>query len=149
MVASHTEKPLGFSKWLGKATPHKYNLADMQGTRANHVAYPRAGWYYRVNPIPAIYFPSLMRTVTVGSQSPGGQLYGWLPLSDASGIISLRPCISILFPSAMSFCYWAILISELDAADCIFGKTGFCQEIFEFWAQIKGIFLNKLFLGWK
>jgi len=43
MVASNTEKPLGFSKWLGKATPHKYNLADMQGTRANHVAYPRAG----------------------------------------------------------------------------------------------------------
>ena len=46
MVASHTEKPLGCAKWLGKATPHKYNLADMQGTRANHVAYPRAGLYY-------------------------------------------------------------------------------------------------------
>ena len=26
------------------------------------------------------------RTVTVGSQSPRGQLYGWLPLSNASGI---------------------------------------------------------------
>ena len=29
------------------------------------------------------------RTVTIGSQSPGGQLYGWLPLSNAYGISSL------------------------------------------------------------
>jgi len=43
MVASHTETPLGVSKWLGKATPYKYNLDDMQGTRANLVAYPKAG----------------------------------------------------------------------------------------------------------
>ena len=89
MVASHTETPLGVSKWLGKATPHKYNLADMQGTRANHVAYPRAGWYYSVNPIQAIYFSSLARTVTVGSPYPKARLYGWLPLSDASDIISI------------------------------------------------------------
>jgi len=34
---------LGVSKWLGRATPHKYNLAAMQGTRANLVAYPKAG----------------------------------------------------------------------------------------------------------
>jgi hypothetical protein len=27
-----------------------------------------------------------LRTVTVGSQSPRGQLYGWLPLSNAYGI---------------------------------------------------------------
>ena len=35
---------------------------------------------------PAIYFPSLARTVTVGSQPLWGQLYGWLPLSNAYGI---------------------------------------------------------------
>ena len=29
------------------------------------------------------------RTVTVGSQSPRGQLYGWLPLSNAYGISSV------------------------------------------------------------
>ena len=34
---------VGIRQWLGKATPHKYNLADMQGTRANLVAYPKAG----------------------------------------------------------------------------------------------------------
>ena len=47
MVASHTETPLGVSKWLERATPHKYNLAAMQGTRAKHVAYPRAGYILR------------------------------------------------------------------------------------------------------
>jgi len=39
MVASHTEKPLGFSKWLEKRHHTTYILADMQGTRAEHVAY--------------------------------------------------------------------------------------------------------------
>ena len=47
MVASHTETPLGVSKWLERATPHKYNLAAMQGTRAKHVAYPKAGYNLR------------------------------------------------------------------------------------------------------
>ena len=39
MVASHTETPMGVSKWLGKRHHTTYNLADMQGTRAYHVAY--------------------------------------------------------------------------------------------------------------
>ena len=59
----------------GEETPHKYNLAAMQGTRAAHVAYPRAGYIIGGNPIPAISHPLK------------GELYGWLPLSDASGII--------------------------------------------------------------
>ena len=43
MVASHTAVPLGTAKWLGAATTHTYNLAVMQGTKANLVAYPLAG----------------------------------------------------------------------------------------------------------
>ena len=39
---------------------------------------------------PAIYFPSRTRTVTFGSQPLWGQLYGWLPLSNAYGISSIE-----------------------------------------------------------
>jgi hypothetical protein len=39
MVASHTGPPLGGAKWLGKRHHTTYILADMQGTRAEHVAY--------------------------------------------------------------------------------------------------------------
>ena len=89
MVASHTETPLGVSKWLGKATPHKYNLAAMQGTRAKHVAYPRAGYILRGQFLSSHLLSLASRTVTVGSPYPKARLYGWLPLSDASDIISI------------------------------------------------------------
>ena len=79
MVASHTAVPMGTAKWLVRATPHKYNLADMQGTRAAYVAYRKGrliSWWS--NTIPAI------------SQPQEGQLYGWLPLSNAYGIFYCR-----------------------------------------------------------
>ena len=63
----------------GKDEPHTWNLADMQGTRANHVAYLKAGLYYwRGTLAPAI------------SKHPRAFLYGWLPLSNAYGISSVE-----------------------------------------------------------
>ena len=41
-------------------------------------------------------------------------LYGWLPLSDAAGIIILQFGIPILFHSTMSFLCWALQIPTLD-----------------------------------
>ena len=89
MVASHTETPLGVSKWLERATPHKYNLAAMQGTRAKHVAYPRAGYILRGQFLSSHLLSLASRTVTIGSPYPKARLYGWLPLSDVSDIISI------------------------------------------------------------
>ena len=63
---------------------------------------------------PAIYFPSLTRTVTVGSKNLKAFLYGWLPLSDAAGIIILQFGIPILFHSTMSFLCWALQMPVLD-----------------------------------
>ena len=48
------------------------------------------------------------------SQSPRGQLYGWLPLSDAAGIIILQFDIPILFHYTMSFLCWALQMPVLD-----------------------------------
>ena len=48
---------------------------------------------------PAIYFPSLARTVTVGSPYIAARLYGWLPLSDAAGIISISEKANLLILS--------------------------------------------------
>ena len=69
MVASHTVAPIGAAK----------------GTRAAHVAYPRAGYIIGGNPIPAI------------SKNLKAFLYGWLPLSDAAGII-IANCLTASFP---------------------------------------------------
>ena len=41
-------------------------------------------------------------------------LYGWLPLSDAAGIIILQFGIPILFHSTMSFLCWALQMPVLD-----------------------------------
>ena len=58
----------------GKDEPHNRNLAVGKG-HTQHMS-PTQGQAYFIggNPIPAI------------SQSPKGQLYGWLPLSNAYGI---------------------------------------------------------------
>ena len=76
MVASHTETPLGFSKWLVRPnhTPGTLPLGKGQGLLMS----PTQGQADIIggNPIPAI------------SQPLWGQLYGWLPLSNAYGISS-------------------------------------------------------------
>ena len=107
---------------------------------------------------PAIYFPSLARTVTVGSRCLKARLYGWLPLSDASGIY---PCLCIpfvmlpLFPQGVALGWWLIapfrgvFVRTIIAVghykyprsihpDFKFGWTKFCQIIFEFWPQKMG-----------
>ena len=87
MVASHTAVPLGTSKWLVRATPLTRNLAVGKGQGL--LISPTQGQAYIIGATftPAIYFPSLARTVTVGSRCLKARLYGWLPLSDASGIL--------------------------------------------------------------
>ena len=74
MVASHTETPLGVSKWLGKRyhTPVTLPLGKGQGLLMSPTQ--RQADIIGNNSIPAI------------SQPLWGQLYGWLPLSNAYGI---------------------------------------------------------------
>ena len=77
-VASHTEKPLGFSKWLERNTP-PYNIAcPWVGDMFCVCPLPTARFYVcGVSPSPAI------------SKHPRAFLYGWLPLSNAYGISSI------------------------------------------------------------
>jgi len=77
MVASHTEKPLGFSKWLVRGLPH------------NNIACPWVGDMVCVCPLPkgkvsgvGVAFPAISRCLKA-------RLYGWLPLSNAYGISSI------------------------------------------------------------
>ena len=74
MVASHTAVPLGTAKWLVRATPTPETL--LLGKGQGPLMSPTQGQaeIIKGNPIPAI------------SQPLWGQLYGWLPLFDASGI---------------------------------------------------------------
>ena len=76
MVASHTAVPLGTAKWLERAipTPVTLPLGKGQGLLMS----PTQGQADIIgsNSIPAI------------SQPLWGQLYGWLPLSNAYGISS-------------------------------------------------------------
>jgi len=83
MVASHTAAPIGAAKWLERATPPFYTLPLGKG-QEQHMS-PTQGQAYIKGATfaPAIYFPSLARTVTVGSKHLTAFLYGWLPLSDA------------------------------------------------------------------
>ena len=78
MVASHTEKPLGFSKWLDRATPTPGTLPLGKGQGLLMSPTQRQADIIGGNLIPAI------------SKNLKAFLYGWLPLSDASGINSLR-----------------------------------------------------------
>ena len=73
-VASHTEKPLGFSKWLGRATPHPEPC--LVGKGQGLLMSPTQG---QADIIWATLAPAI-------SQPLWGQLYGWLPLSNAYGI---------------------------------------------------------------
>ena len=96
----------------------------MQGTRADHVAYHKGRLLLLMaNPYQPFTFLAL-RTVTVGSQSPRGQLYGWLPLSDAAGIIILQFDIPILFHYTMSFLCWALQIPVLDTPELRIRQSG-------------------------
>ena len=83
MVASHTEKPLGFSNQRSLFAPARESKWLERCRLPKGRLYSNGG-----DSFPAIYFPSLARTVTVGSQPQEGQLYGWLPLSNAYGISS-------------------------------------------------------------
>ncbi len=105
MVASHTETPLGVSKWLVKATPTHGTLPLGKGHGLTMSPTQGQAILLGGNLIPAI------------SQSPRGQLYGWLPLSDAAGIIILQFGIPILFHSTMSFLCWALQMPVLDTPE--------------------------------
>ena len=74
MVASHTAVPMGTAKWLVRATPTFYTLPLGKGQGL--LMSPTQGQADIIggNSIPAI------------SQPLWGQLYGWLPLSNAYGI---------------------------------------------------------------
>ena len=74
MVASHTAVPLGTAKWLVRVTPTPETLPLGKGHTQPMSPTQGQAYIIRGNPIPAI------------SQPLNGQLYGWLPLSDAAGI---------------------------------------------------------------
>ena len=80
MVASHTETPLGVSKWLVRGCPEEYSLplGRRQGL-FGYVPYLKARFYLWVSLSPAI------------SRCLKARLYGWLPLSNAYGIIIVAP----------------------------------------------------------
>ena len=92
MVASHTAAPIGAAKWLVRATPTPQTLPLGKGQGL--LMSPTQGQAYIIGATfaPAIYFPSLARTVTVGSRCLKARLYGWLPLSDAAGIFFIAYC---------------------------------------------------------
>ena len=74
MVASHTAVPLGTAKWLERAIPTPVTLPLGKGQGLLMSPTQRQADIIGNNSIPAI------------SQPLWGQLYGWLPLSNAYGI---------------------------------------------------------------
>ena len=70
MVASHTEKPLGFSVWLDRATPTTETL--LLGKGQGLLMSPTQGQAVFIG---ATFAPAI-------SKHPRAFLYGWLPLSD-------------------------------------------------------------------
>ena len=75
MVASHTAVPLGTAKWLVRATPPFYTLPLGKG-QEQHMS-PTQG---QADIKGATFAPAISRCLKA-------RLYGWLPLSDASGIL--------------------------------------------------------------
>ena len=75
MVASHTAAPFGAAKWLVRATPTPKTLPLGKGHTQNMSPTQGQADIIGGNPIPAI------------SKHPRAFLYGWLPLSDAAGIL--------------------------------------------------------------
>ena len=75
MVASHTEKPLGFSKWLDRATPIPGTLPLGKGQGL--LMSPTQGQAILLG---ATLAPAISKHLKAF-------VYGWLPLSDASGIL--------------------------------------------------------------
>ena len=95
MVASHTAVPMGTAKWLDRADPIPETL--LLGKGQGLLMSPTQGQDYIIggNPIPAI------------SKNLKAFLYGWLPLSDASGILFAG--YLCLMPLASSFFLVAIV----------------------------------------
>ena len=77
MVASHTEKPLGFSKWLVRPN-HTPGTLPLGKGQEQHMS-PTQG---QADIIGATLAPAISRCLKA-------RLYGWLPLSNAYGISSL------------------------------------------------------------
>ena len=75
MVASHTAVPMGTAKWLVRATPPFYTLPLGKG-QEQHMS-PTQG---QADIKGAAFAPAISKHLTAF-------LYGWLPLSDAAGII--------------------------------------------------------------
>ena len=75
MVASHTAVPLGTAKWLVRATHTHKTLLICKGQVLTMS--PTQGQAYIIG---ATFAPAISRCLKA-------RLYGWLPLSDASGIL--------------------------------------------------------------
>ena len=56
-----------------------------------------------------------------------------------AGYLCLMPLASSLLTTPI----WCIWHDASASFHCALGRMGFCQIIFEFWPQIKGIFLNE------
>ena len=86
MVASHTETPLGVSKWLEQELSQKYQPAFTVGDMVNSCPLHSSKVVFVWCRFTSHLLSLASRTVTVGSKHLKAFLYGWLPLSDASGI---------------------------------------------------------------
>ena len=117
MVASHTEKPLGFSKWLVKATPHTYTLLLCKGQELTMSPTIKAGYVLR-----GLSFSSHF-AVPIGTAV-------WL----ATFVWCLWHHYIRLPRSCSSGCYPGLVAQCPSRAYTM----GICQIIFEFWPQKMG-----------
>ena len=133
MVASHTAAPIGAAKWLERATPPFYTLPLGKG-QEQHMS-PTQG---QADIKRATFAPAISKNLKAF-------LYGWLPLSDAAGILSLltAPCIlpngiffAIVHPQYYSILHILFLSDIVNACLIVvklrIRKAGICKGIFEF-----------------
>jgi hypothetical protein len=88
---------MGTAKWLVRATPPFYTLPLGKGQEPlmspTQGQADIIGGHFRSSHLLSL----ASRTVTVGSKHLTAFLYGWLPLSDAAGII-IANCLTASFP---------------------------------------------------
>ena len=94
MVASHTAVPLGTAKWLERATPPFYTLPLGKGQEQ-----PMSPTQGQADIKGATFAPAISKHLTAF-------LYGWLPLSDASGILIANGLMASSLLTTYICCLW-------------------------------------------
>ena len=138
MVASHTETPLGVSKWLVKATPTHGTLPLGKGHGLTMSPTQGQAILLGGNLIPAIYFPSLREQWPL-VRSPQGDncMAGYLclmPLASLFCNLTSQYYSIIQCPSYVGHYKYPCSIHPNYES----GWTGICQINITFWAQKTG-----------